>query len=241
MTVRSQPLLYLIPVAIAATLAACGGSSSVSAPEMPAPGSSATIAGTVVSAVAGVGSGGDVSSRAASGGLRVSVVGTPLETTTDDEGRFTLTGVTPGEKVELRFEGPGIDARLEIGGLVAGQTLTVTVRVSGSTVSMVSSDDDDGEMELRGFVESTGVSSLIVSGRTVTVDEMTEILGRQNQPIALSDIATGAFVEVEGWMQADGSVLAKKVKLEDDDDEDEDDEGEDDDDDDDDDDEDDED
>ena len=83
--------------------------------------------------------------------------------------------------------------------------------------------DDDGEVEFRGTVDSVGSSSLVVAGRAVqAVPGTTELLGRENQPISLSDIAVGAFVEVEGWPQADGSFIAKKVKLEDDDDENED-------------------
>ena len=83
--------------------------------------------------------------------------GTSLETTTDDDGRFTLSGVTPGETVELRFEGSGIDARLEVAGLTAGQTVTITVSLSGSAASMLTPSD---EVELRGTVES--VDPLVV-------------------------------------------------------------------------------
>jgi hypothetical protein len=121
MTVRSRVPLCLITAVVAGVLAACGGSSSLpGSPDGPAPGaSSATIAGTIVSASAGAPRAGDVSASSSSGGIRVSVAGTSLETTTDDSGRFTLVGVMPGEKVELRFEGPGIDARLEIEGIVA--------------------------------------------------------------------------------------------------------------------------
>ena len=66
-------------------------------------------------------------------GLRVSITGTALQTTTDGSGRFTLSGV-PSGRVELRFEGSGIDARLELEGLQSGQTLNrdrAGVRVLG--------------------------------------------------------------------------------------------------------------
>ena len=217
MTIPSRVLLCLISVVFAGALAACGGSSSVTGPEAAAPASSATITGTVVSAAASGPGAGGVSALSRSGEIRVSVSGTGIETTTDDDGRFTLSGVTPGGRIELRFEGPGIDARLEIEGLVAGQTLTITVSVSGSAASML-----DDEVEFRGFVDSVGLDSLVVDGRTVrVVAGTTEVLGRQNQPIPLSDIVVGSFVEVEGWPQSDGSVLAEKIKLEDDDDDDE--------------------
>jgi len=213
MTIRSRVLMCLISVGVAGALAACGGSSSVTGPDVAAPVSTATIAGTVVSAGAATAPTGDVSARSSSGGIRVSVLGTSLETTTDDDGRFTLGGVAPGEKVELHFEGPGIDARLEIEGLAAGQMLTITVNVSGSTASMLT---PSGEVEFRGSVQSVDSDSLVVDGRMVVVlAGTTEVLGRQNQRIALSDIAVGAFVQVEAWPQSDGSLLGKKVKLED--------------------------
>jgi len=78
-------------------------------------------------------------------------------------------------------------------------------------------------MEFRGTVDSKNGNTLVVAGRTVfVVDGTTELRGRDNQPITLGDIAVGAFVEVEGWLQPDDSILAKDIKLEDDDDQDED-------------------
>jgi len=75
-----------------------------------------------------------------------------------------------------------------------------------------------GEAQFRGVVESVGVDSLVVDGQTVhVVSGMTELLGRQNQPIPLSNFVVGSFVQVEGVPQPDGSVIATKVKLEDDD------------------------
>lgn len=214
MTIRSHVLTCLIAVVVAGALAACGGSSAVTGAS-DAPGvapATATVAGTLVNTTASA-EVADFRASSGSSGIRVTVSGTVLATTTDDDGRFVLDGLTPGEKAELRFEAPGIDARLEIEGLEAGQTLTITVSVSGTTASMLSSS---GEVEFRGRVESKSADRLTVAGREVTVSGATEILGRQNQPIPLSDLAVGAFVEVEGWPQPDGSVLARRVKLEDD-------------------------
>lgn len=211
MTMRSKPYLLLLAGALAMTAAACGGSSSVSGPDAPpaaAPAPAATIAGTVVSSGS---ASGDVSASTVAG-LRVSATGTSLQTTTDGAGRFSLSGV-PSGRVELRFQGPGVDARLEVDGLQPGQTLSLTVRVSGSSASKV--DDSGGEVELRARVDSVGATSLVVGGRTVLVSASTQVLDRNNLPIPLSAIRVGDFVEAEGYPQSDGSVLAKKVKLED--------------------------
>jgi hypothetical protein len=178
----------------------------------PAPAGGATIAGTVLGG--GTASGGIGASSVS--GLRVSVSGTGLQTTTDGSGRFTLGGV-PSGRVELRFEGGGVDARLEVEGLQSGQTLTLTVRVSGSSASKV--DDNGSEVELRGKVDSVGSDSLVVSGRTIRVDASTRVLDQRNLPIPLAGVKAGDLVEVEGTAQPDGSLLASKVKLEDDQDE----------------------
>lgn len=230
MTRRSQlSLLFSATVFTVAAVACGGGSSSVTGPELPATAgavpSGATIAGTVQSPTAATG---DVAASSVSG-LRVSVTGTALETRTDGSGRFTLTGVPTG-RVELRFEGDGIDARLEIEGLESGQTLTLTVRVSGSSASRVEDGDDDGDddsdddddddddqhgqdVEFEGTI--TGTSPLVVSGRTVSTNASTRYLGRNNESLSASQVlVVGNRVEVEGHLQ-DGAVLAKKIKLED--------------------------
>lgn len=215
---RSQPFLFLLAAGLSVATVACGGgSSSMTGPDAPAaaipPPAGATIAGTVQS---GVASSPEIGASSVSD-LRVSVTGTALQTTTDVSGRFTLSGV-PSGRVELRFEGSGIDARLELEGLHSGQTLNVTVRVSGSSASRV--DDNGSEVEIRAKVDSVGSSSLVVGGRTVRVDASTRLLGRNNEAIALSAFRSGDFVEVEGIPQSDGSLLATKVKLEDADDDD---------------------
>jgi hypothetical protein len=213
MTKRSKPYLFLLAAGLSvATLACGGGSSSMTGPDAPVAAipqaAGATIAGTVQS---GAAASPEIGASSVSD-LRVSVTGTALQTTTDGSGRFTLSGV-PSGRVELRFEGGGIDARLELEGLQSGQTLNVTVRVSGSSASRV--DDTGSEVELRATVDSVGSSSLVVGGRTVRVDASTRLLGRNNEAIALSAFRSGDLVEVEGIPQSDGSLLAAKVKLED--------------------------
>ena len=73
----------------------------------------------------------------------MSVVGTAIAATTDDSGRFRLEDV-PGGRAELHFEGRGIDAHLEVEGLQPGQTLAVTVRLSGASAAIVEPGDDNG-------------------------------------------------------------------------------------------------
>jgi len=206
---------YLCAFGLAALAIACGGSASMTESDAPAaaPGSrGATIRGTVLGAAAA----GDVSASSL-GTIRVTVVGTSLQAMTDGSGNFTLNGVPPGT-VELRFQGSGVDARLTIDGLTNGQTLTLTVRVDGNNASRVGEGDDDddeqGEVEFDGTV--TLLNPLTIGGRRVATNSATRFLGDHNDPVPSSQVLrVGNRVEVEGRAQADGSVLAEKIKLED--------------------------
>jgi Domain of unknown function (DUF5666)/Carboxypeptidase regulatory-like domain len=231
----------LVLTGTALLAAACGGSMPAAPSTSPARASGAVVQGTVAGASSA--SAGLIRAAAASP-LRVSVVGTSITTTTDGSGRFVLSGV-PAGTVTLRFEADGVDARLEIAGLADGQVLTITVRVNGHEASLLDDspspsptptptptprpspsatprpsptpddDDDNGEeVEFRGAVQSVTPPDLRVAGRAVHTDGNTRIL-RKGQRIGLSDIKVGATVEVEGQRRADGSVLARKIKLED--------------------------
>ena len=196
---------------------ACGsGSSSPMGPTLTSSPAArgATIQGTVESGfgVSNVGSVVHASSPAV--GIRVSVTGTALSTTTDASGRFVLAGVA-GPKAELRFEASGVDARLEVSGLAEDRSVTINVHVSGSQALLAESDDKSTETPLRGAIESIVGSTLRVAGRRVLTDGSTQFLGRSNAPASLRDFRVGDTVEVEGAAQADGSVYARRVKQED--------------------------
>ncbi len=187
---------------------------SATGPGLPAAPAGATIQGTVVTgATAAQASAPHAMSGA--GGIRVSITGTTLTTTTDGAGKFVITGV-PSGTVELHLEGPGLDARLAIS-LAAGQTLTITVRASGSQASLESDEDDqDHETELKGAIQSIDLatSSLMVAGRKVVTNATTRIVGEHDATLALKDLKVGEKVEVEGTSQADQSVLARKIEVE---------------------------
>ena len=188
---------------------------SATGPGLPAAPAGATIQGTVVTgATAAQASAPHAMSGA--GGIRVSVTGTNLTTTTDGAGKFVITGV-PSGTVELHLEGPGLDARLTLTGLAAGQTLTITVRAAGSQASLEADDDDqDHEAELRGAIQSIDLatSSLMVAGKKVVTNSSTRIAGQHDATLALKDLKVGEKVEVEGTSQADQSVLARKIEVE---------------------------
>jgi hypothetical protein len=209
-----RPLSKFVPVlAVGLLAAACGGGSPVSGPDA-LPTASASIEGTVEAAA----------SASPMAALKVSVVGTSLSTSSDNVGRFVLQGVPVGQ-VTLRFEGSGTDARLDVSGLSAGQTLSLRVSVSGSQASLrpgpspspspSPENENENEQALRGTIASISGSNLQVAGKTVATDGSTRIR-RKGQTIPFGDLKVGQTVEVEGQTQANGSILAKSITVEDD-------------------------
>jgi hypothetical protein len=216
MNVYSRRLYsFLLALGLGMGAAACGSStSSPTAPSVSAASAGATLQGTVVGGVAGASAGlGSVHALSTKAGIQVSVTGTALVTMTDSSGKFVLTGV-PAGPVELRFEGAGVNARLTVSGLTPGQTLTITVNVNGGQATLVP-EGDEGGVDFKGPIQSidVGAGSLMVGGRKVTTNADTRIMSGDETRVSLSTLKVGATVEVQGTTQADMSVLAKTIQL----------------------------
>lgn len=189
---------------------ACGGSSTPLGPASLDTGgrtsAAAVVAGTVHSGAAGA--------------LRVEVVGTALNTTTNPAGQFRLSDVPPGN-VELRFAGSGVDARLSLGVVAAGETITIDVQVSASS-AQVRTDDRAGNTEVRvtGPVDRlTGTATaftFLVGSREVRGSGQTQFTGEGPSAQGFANLRNGRTVEVRGAL--DGQVLvATRVHLDDED------------------------
>lgn len=80
-------------------------------------------------------------------------------------------------------------------------------------------DDDDEEAELRGPVQSiTGTApnlTLMVSGQRVLTSAST-VVRRRGDAVGFDALRVSGEVEVEGPRRADGTLLARKITLEDD-------------------------
>jgi hypothetical protein len=111
--------------------------------------------------------------------------------------------------------------------LAVGQTVEVegAGQADGSVlarkISLEDDDDDNGdddrggaEVSFEGTIQGIGVSDLKVSGRLVHTSSATRIR-RKGDDVPFSALAVGQHVEVEGNQQSDGSVLAKKIDIED--------------------------
>ncbi|HEY7287713.1 MAG TPA: DUF5666 domain-containing protein [Vicinamibacterales bacterium] len=195
-------------------------SNTASAPAAPAATGTATIAGTVVGA--STTSAAAWSIRAVN--MTVSVVGSTSSATIDGNGHFTLADV-PAGRVDLHFMGNGTDAHLVLDGVANNQTLTISVRVSGTSASL---DDDHGgsgpnptpapgaNVQVEGTVTALGASTLTVAGRLVNVTSTT-VIERNDAKVALSSIHVGDRVEVNGTLASatapDGPINATKIEV----------------------------
>ena len=93
-------------------------------------------------------------------------------------------------------------------------TLLISLALMGlvwvSTVAAAS--DTEGEIELSGIIQEIGADSLVVDGLTVTVDQTTEI-EEGGESLTLADLEVGWTVKVQGFLSADGSILAEEIEV----------------------------
>lgn len=73
----------------------------------------------------------------------------------------------------------------------------------------------EDEIEFTAQIEDINGSSITVSGLTFKTDSNTVVLDNNRLPISFSSLQIGMLVEIKGFKQADGSILAVKIKIED--------------------------
>src|SRR6266852_2875098 len=191
MQISTRSLSVLVLVLLAA---ACGSSSDHDS--MPAANGGAVVQGTVM------GSG--------SQNMRVAVPSSSAATTTDTAGGFVLTGVPKGAAA-LQFSGGGQSASLATAAVVPGEFRRLTVSISGSSVTEHS---EQTETEFEGTVDAIDGMVLTVAGRKVSVTDATKIR-KDDTAATFADLMLGTPVEVEGTLNADGSVTASEISIED--------------------------
>lgn len=141
--------------------------------------------------------------------LRIDVPGSSASTTTDPRGGFVLLQVPAGASA-LRFRGDGIDASLAIASLRPREHRRLSVSISRGRASEM---HESTETEFSGKVVAVTPPSLQVEDLTVLTDSSTAI-DKEGKSIGLDAVQAGDFVEVEGSLQADGTVLARKISVE---------------------------
>ena len=83
---------------------------------------------------------------------------------------------------------------------------TAAAAIASPEPSETLETEHPAEVEFKGSVESISGATYIVGGQTVITNDQTQF--PDDKP------SVGALVEVEGFAQADGSVLAKEIKIE---------------------------
>jgi hypothetical protein len=146
-------------------------------------------------------------------GTTVSIVGTGLSTAVDGQGRFRLAGVPPGTR-ELELTG-GVNGKVTLSDLKAGDTVEVSLSVQGSSVSVESTSKSGGsEAEVEGRVEALPASpagSFVVAGKTVTTSASTTFTLNGGSG-TFADVKIGVRVHVKG-SPSGTAIAASAVKI----------------------------
>ncbi len=212
---------HLFVLAFLASLSGLMACSSSSSPTSPSAVSGANLSGSVVAPGSGGGStnAGTLSGPGTNGsipaGLTVSVVGTTISAPVDPSGQFSLRGV-PAGNADLRFTAPGVMATVTVLGLQAGQTVTISVSLSGSTAALESDcRSGAGQEQLEGRIESlpptTAALTFVAAGMTVTTDASTTFFLR-GAPASFTTLEIGQRVHVKARTSG-GALLATTVDI----------------------------
>jgi len=215
--VRKPAFFSAFIIVIAISLAACSGKSMTSSPVAPdapvvASSASATLSGTV-----GSGSGvGLASTTAGTAGTTVSVVGSNESTTVDATGRFRLV-ITPSGNVQLKINGPGVDSTATVGTVTAGDTIEITITITGGAAEIADSDRATGQSrEIEGRVEAvppvTAAGTFKVAGKTITTNGST-VFKRGDLTASFSDVLLGSRVHVKAAPTTGTVITATEVNI----------------------------
>ena len=217
-SVRKPAVLSGFLIILALSLAACGKSMSNSpmAPNAPAVSnsSSATLAGTVGGG-SGIGLGATTSGSTA--GMTISVVGSPATTTVDATGRFRLV-ITPSGNVQLKISGGGVDSTTTVGAVAAGDTIEITITVSGGTAEIEDTDHASGQSrEIEGRVEAvpptTAAGTFKVAGKTVATTASTIYKKSDGGSASFADVLLGSRVHVKAAPTTGTVITATEVNI----------------------------
>src|SRR5438309_1606387 len=191
MQISTRSLSVLVLVLLAA---ACGSASDPDS--MPAANGGGVVQGSVMGG--------------GSPNMRVAVPSSSAATSTDSAGGFVLTDVPKGAAA-LQFSGGGQNATLATTPMVSGEFRRLTVSISGSSAT---EHNEQTETEFEGTVDAIDGRALTVAGRKVTVTDATKIR-KDDAAATFADLVRGTPVEVEGTLNADGSVTASEIEIED--------------------------
>lgn len=143
-----------------------------------------------------------------------------------DAESLTVLGLTFAIDARTEIEGDD-DAVLALTDLAVGDRVEIEAHDRGGVLvaSEVELDDDadDNEVEAEGTVEAIDLDAetVTVMGFTFAVTAETEV--EDDGDFVLTDLVPGDRVEVEGYIDAEGGLVAEEIELDEEDDEDDDD------------------
>jgi hypothetical protein len=149
-----------------------------------------------------------VSAKAAP--LSVTVAGTGIGTSTDAQGRFTLSGV-PSGTIQLQFSGGGVNATLTISGVTATDAIDIVVSLTGNNARVESeqrrqapptetpNNQNPNRVTVNGRIASLNAvaRTFVADGTTVSVP-LTATIRHGSRDLLFTDLTVGAHVEVKG-------------------------------------------
>jgi hypothetical protein len=147
---------------------------------------------------------------AGSQNVQVGAPGMDAATTTSTGSAFLLTDVPKGATM-LQFNGGGHNAVLTMAPMVSGEFRHMTVSVSGNDAT---EESEQTETEFEGTVDAIDGTVLTVAGRTVAVTDAT-MIRKDGVAATVADLMVGTPVEVEGTLNADSTVTASEIRIED--------------------------
>jgi hypothetical protein len=207
--------------------AGCGADASLS-PIGPSAGTAGSNGAVISGVVTGAGAAASTMSSESTFGtlgtsssIKVTVTGTNISTTTDGQGRFTLTGV-PGGNVEIQFTSPSGTAKITLSGVSSSDRIEITVSLNGNNarVDAEHRHRDDNGVEANGRITAVDTSARTLRvGTTQVRVPPTAVIRHGSRVLAFADLHVGDHVEVKGTVES-GVLVASEVKVEQDDDDD---------------------
>lgn len=101
--------------------------------------------------------------------------------------------------------------------LQAGQLVEVSGNKTGTFTAIANKIKLEGneDIEIFGRITAINTDNIELNGFTILVNSSTIFINHANQPISLTDLSTNQFVEVKMIKNADSSLLALRIKIED--------------------------
>ncbi|MGH7601980.1 MAG: DUF5666 domain-containing protein, partial [bacterium] len=100
---------------------------------------------------------------------------------------------------------PGFDVEVRANRQSNGRLVATLIKI----------EDNNGEIELAGFIDEITSTNIEVAGSLFTVNNATIVLDQNGVHIAFFTLRPGMLVEIHGARRFDGSVLATEIRIQD--------------------------